>query len=145
MENTVSDADPAFLTLPELLEKGKSFLEAGDRSFTDVEIDRTGMSVLLFTSGTTSLAKGVKLSHKNIASNVSAITSMIRVSTEDVHLSLLPLHHTFENTVGFLHMVHSGVKIAYCDGVRYSAQNLREYNVSILVAVPAVIETFIEG
>lgn len=142
MENTVSDADPAFLTLPELLEKGKSFLEAGDRSFTDVEIDRTGMSVLLFTSGTTSLAKGVKLSHKNIASNVSAITSMIRVSTEDVHLSLLPLHHTFENTVGFLHMVHSGVKIAYCDGIKYIAQNLREYNVSILVAVPAVIETF---
>ena len=59
----------------------------------------------------------------------------------DVHLSLLPLHHTFENTVGLLFMVHSGVCIAYCEGIRYITQNLREYGVTILVAVPAILES----
>lgn len=142
METFGKKADSKFLALPELLAKGKGLLQAGNRSFIDSEIDRTGMSILLFTSGTTSMAKGVMLSHGNIASNVSSITSMIKVTPEDTHLSLLPLHHTFENTVGFLFMVHAGVKIAYCDGIKHIAQNLKEYNVSLLVAVPAVIETF---
>lgn len=142
MEALENKADTRFLDLPELIEKGKGLLLSGNRSFLDSEIDRNGMSVLLFTSGTTSMAKGVMLSHSNIASNVSSITSMLKATPEDTHLSLLPLHHTFENTVGFLFMVHSGVKIAYCDGIKHIAQNLKEYNVSLLVAVPAVIETF---
>ncbi|MBP7177077.1 MAG: AMP-binding protein [Thermoclostridium sp.] len=142
MENPEKKAKQNFLSLPELIHKGKTLLDAGNRTFVDQQIDRNAMSILLFTSGTTSMAKGVMLSHSNIASNVSAITSMIKVTPEDTHLSLLPLHHTFENTVGFLFMVHAGAKIAYCDGIKYIAQNLREYNVSLLVAVPAVIETF---
>lgn len=132
----------SFLSLPDLLHRGGSLLDKGNRSFVDAEIDTEKMSVLLFTSGTTSIAKGVMLSHRNIASNVEAISTVIKVTPDDVHLSLLPLHHTFENTVGFLFMVHSGVKIAYCDGIKYITQNLKEYNVSLLVAVPAVLETF---
>ncbi len=141
MEDFEKKAEQRFLSLPELIHKGKTLLDAGDRSFVDQDIDRNGMSILLFTSGTTSMAKGVMLSHSNIASNVSSITSMIKATPEDTHLSLLPLHHTFENTVGFLFMVHAGVKIAYCDGIKHIAKNLKEYNVSLLVAVPAVIET----
>lgn len=141
MEDLAKKTAPKFLSLPELIAKGKELLQAGNRSFIDSEIDRNGMSILLFTSGTTSMAKGVMLSHSNIASNVSSISAMIKVTPEDTHLSLLPLHHTFENTVGFLFMVHAGAKIAYCDGIKHIAQNLREYHVSLLVAVPAVIET----
>lgn len=142
MEELQQASDERFLSLPRLIAKGKALLEQGNRSFVDSEIDREKMSVLLFTSGTTSMAKGVMLSHRNIASNVSSITSVLKVTPEDTHLSLLPLHHTFENTVGFLHMVHTGAKIAYCDGIKYIAQNLKEYQVSVLVAVPAIIETF---
>ncbi|MCX7749436.1 MAG: AMP-binding protein [Clostridia bacterium] len=132
--------DSRFQALPELIKKGKALLDKGDRSFADISIDKNKMSILLFTSGTTSMAKGVMLSHANVACNVTAITSAIYIDSRDVYLSLLPLHHTFENTVGFLFMVHSGVCIAYCDGIKYIAQNLKEYNVSILVAVPAIFE-----
>ena len=94
-----------FISMSELKMRGKRLLDKGDKSFTDVVIDRNKMSILLFTSGTTSMAKGVMLSHANIADNVVSISTAIKLYKDDVHLSLLPLHHTFENTVGFLFMV----------------------------------------
>ena len=134
------ESDTRFFTMPDLLEKGKGLLDSGDKSFTGAAIDRERMSVLLFTSGTTSTSKGVMLSHSNLASNVSGVTSIIRILPGDVCLSLLPLHHTFENTIGLMFMVHSGVCIAFCDGVKHIAQNLKEYKVTLLVAVPAIFE-----
>ena len=115
-------------------------LDNGDRSFIDAIINKDQMSILLFTSGTTSISKGVMLSHSNIATNVTSMTTIIYAGPGDVHLSLLPLHHTFENSVGLMFMVHCGVCIAYCEGIRFIQQNLREYNVTILVAVPAILE-----
>ena len=142
MENIqeLENGDERFIALPSLIEKGKTLLADGDKSFIGASIDREKMSVLLFTSGTTSMSKGVMLSHSNIASNVTAMSTIIHAGPGDVHLSLLPLHHTFENSIGLMYMVHSGVCIAYCDGIKYVAQNLREYNVSILVGVPAILE-----
>jgi len=140
MENI--PCDTRFLNLPDLIDEGDKLLKSGNRSFVNEEINSTDMSVLLFTSGTTSLSKGVMLSHENIVSNVVSISATLKAGPGDVHLSLLPLHHTFENTVGFLFMVSAGVCIAYCDGIKYIAQNLKEYNISLLVAVPAVFETF---
>jgi long-chain acyl-CoA synthetase len=138
---TVESSGVRFLALPALIEKGRKLLAEGDKSFTEATIDREKMSVLLFTSGTTSMSKGVMLSHTNLASNITGVTSLIKVYPTDVHLSLLPLHHTFENTIGLLFMVHSGICIAYCDGIKYIAQNLKEYNVTLLVAVPAIFES----
>lgn len=129
-----------FITLNKLIETGKELLSNQNREFIDAKIDSEKLSILLFTSGTTNMSKGVMLSHKNIASNVMAITTDLHVKSSDVHLSLLPLHHTFENTIGLMFMVYSGVTIAYTDGIRYLAQNLKEYEVSILVAVPAIFE-----
>ncbi|HEY8499311.1 MAG TPA: AMP-binding protein [Clostridia bacterium] len=134
--------DARFRNLPDLIEKGDELLKSGDKSFVNAEINNAEMSVLLFTSGTTSISKGVMLSHINIVSNVVSIAATLKAGPGDVHLSLLPLHHTFENTVGFLFMVSAGVCIAYCDGIKYIAQNLKEYDISLLVAVPAVFETF---
>lgn len=143
MENVVDfpSHDSRFLILQDLVRMGKSLLDAGDRSFIDAVIDREKMSILLFTSGTTSISKGVMLSHSNIASNVTAMSTIIYAGPGDVHLSLLPLHHTFENSIGLMFMVHTGVCIAYCEGIRFIAQNLREYGVTILVAVPAILES----
>jgi long-chain acyl-CoA synthetase len=142
MENidSIPREDSRFLTMPGLIRKGQELLDAGDRSFVDADIDRDKLSILLFTSGTTSISKGVMLSHANIASNVSGISSIIYTDQNDVYLSLLPLHHTFENTIGLMYMVHSGICIAYCDGIRHIAQNIKEYGVTILVAVPAILE-----
>jgi len=133
--------DDRFLTMQQLILKGSGLIAGGDRSFKAAYIDPGILSVLLFTSGTTSMSKGVMLSHSNIACNVGAIGTVIKIYPTDVHLSLLPLHHTFENTVGLLFMVYSGVCICYCDGIKYIAQNLCEYGVSVLVAVPAILES----
>ena len=135
-----SSEDPRFLNLPGLIKKGEELINTGDRTFTEAHLDREELSILLFTSGTTSMAKGVMLSHSNLASNVNAIETVIKVNTSDVYLSLLPLHHTFENTIGLMFMVHSGVCISYSDGIKHIPQNLREYGVTILVAVPAILE-----
>jgi len=135
-----SAGHPRFLSLPDLIERGRNLIGSGDRSFVDAPIDRKKMSVLLFTSGTTSTSKGVMLSHSNLASNVSSITTIIKIDERDTHLSLLPLHHTFENTVGLLFMLHCGSCIVYGDGIKHIVQNLKEYNVTVLVAVPAIFE-----
>lgn len=132
--------DDRFLSLPKLFERGASLLEKGNKSFVEAPIDREALSILLFTSGTTHQSKGVMLSHANIASNVTAISGVIEVLPDDVHLSLLPLHHTFENSIGLMFMVHMGVCIAYCEGIKHIAQNIHEFGVSILVAVPAIFE-----
>ncbi len=140
MEDIGRNEDDKFSSLPALIKTGQQLISNKDMSFIECPIDREVMSILLFTSGTTSLAKGVMLSHANIAANVTSITGAIKIYPGDVHLSLLPLHHTFENTIGLAFMVHSGVCVAFSDGIKYVAQNLQEYGVSLLVAVPAILE-----
>ncbi|HEY5584311.1 MAG TPA: AMP-binding protein [Ruminiclostridium sp.] len=129
-----------FTSLQKLIEQGKIALDNGDKSFVDAKIDPEEMSLLLFTSGTTSMSKGVMLNQKNICSDVSAISSIIKIYPTDVHLSILPLHHTFELSIGMMFMVKSGVCIAYCEGIKYIKNNLKEFNVTILVVVPAILE-----
>ncbi|HPU40805.1 MAG TPA: AMP-binding protein [Acetivibrio clariflavus] len=140
MEDIDRNTDEKFLSLPNLIKTGQQLADNNDMSFIERPVDREKISILLFTSGTTSLAKGVMLSHANIAANITSISSSIKVYPDDVHLSLLPLHHTFENTIGLGFMVHSGVTVAFSDGIKHVAQNLQEYGVSVLVAVPVIIE-----
>ena len=99
------------------------------------------MSVLIFTSGTTNTAKGVMLSQKNITSNICGMAKMSKMYEDDVLLSFLPLHHTFECTITFLYGFYSGATVAFCDGLKYIAKNLEEYKISVFVAVPLVLET----
>lgn len=129
-----------FTSIHVLIEQGMKLLEEGNKSFVDSSIDSEELSVLLFTSGTTSMSKGVMLNQRNICSDVSAITSIIKIIPNDVHLSILPLHHTFELSIGMLFMIKNGVCIAYCEGIKHIAKNLKEFNVSILVVVPAILE-----
>ena len=77
-------------------------IKQGNREFIDAKIDNEKMSIMLFTSGTTSASKIVALSHKNLVSNLMDISSILDVNSDDVFLSFLPIHHVFECTVGFL-------------------------------------------
>jgi long-chain acyl-CoA synthetase len=129
-----------FTSIKVLIEQGAKLLENGDKSFVNAEVDSEALSVLLFTSGTTSMSKGVMLCQRNICSDVSAISSVLKVYETDVHLSVLPLHHTFELSIGMLFMVNNGICIAYCEGIKHIAKNLKEFNVTILVVVPAILE-----
>ena len=125
----------------ELLKNGYTLLENGSKKYENVEIDENKMSILLFTSGTTSMPKGVMLSQKNICSNLSDFSSWVKIYPSDTLLSFLPIHHTFECTITFLYGMYSGATVAFCDGLKYIQKNMQEYKVSILVAVPLVLET----
>lgn len=121
-------------------EEGRKQLEGGDKKYEEIKTDENKMSILLFTSGTTAEAKGVMLSQKNICVNIEDMATYSKMYSTDTILSILPLHHTFECTISFLYGFYSGVCIAFCDGLKYYAQNLKEYNVTIIVAVPALLE-----
>ena len=124
----------------ELIKTGKKLIKQGNREFLDAKIDNEKMSIMLFTSGTTSASKIVALSHKNICSNLMDIASILDVNEKDVFLSFLPLHHVFECTVGFLFSLYRGAKTVFCDGIRHIPENMKEYKVSVMASVPAIYE-----
>ena len=124
----------------ELIETGKKLIDKGNREFINAEINAEEMSIMLFTSGTTSKSKVVALSHKNICSNLMDIGSIIDVTSEDVLLSILPIHHVFECTVVFLFSLYKGAQTVFCDGLRHVVENLKEYNVTVMACVPAIYE-----
>ena len=125
----------------ELIEKGKEFVEAGDRRFIDAKINPEEMSIMLFTSGTTSKSKVVALSHHNMVSNVMDFASVLDVDSSDRILSFLPLHHVFECTVGMLYSLYIGAERSFCEGIRHIVQNLNEYNITFASFVPAIYES----
>ena len=125
----------------ELVEMGKDLVTKGNREFIDSKINPNEMTILLFTSGTTSKSKAVMLSHKNICSNLFSVTStIVEINDTDTFLSILPLHHVFECTVGFLYPVSIGAKIVFGRGLKYIIEDLRDNKISVFMCVPAIYE-----
>ena len=124
----------------ELIREGKKLIEEGNKEFLNAQINPKEMSIMLFTSGTTSKSKVVALSHENICTNLMDIGSVLDVTQEDVFLSVLPIHHVFECTVGFLFSLYKGAETVFCDGLRHIVGNLNEYNVTIMACVPGIYE-----
>ncbi len=122
-----------------LKEEGQKLLEEGNKEYISSKIDENEMGILLFTSGTTSKSKAVMLSQKNIASNIYAMQKVEDIRSTDSNLAFLPMHHIFGSTC-LIVMLACGVKTSFPDGLRYVAQNLKEYEVSIFVGVPLLVE-----
>ncbi|MGN1298434.1 MAG: AMP-dependent synthetase/ligase [Candidatus Scatovivens sp.] len=133
--------DKDIITFNKMIEEGKELLKNKDKRYEKVKIDENEMSIMLFTSGTTSQAKIVMLSQKNICSNLYAYQTHFKILPTDTLLSFLPIHHTFESSITILYGFYCGATIAFCDGLRYIQTNLKEYEVSIFVAVPLLLET----
>lgn len=126
--------------LSKLLLEGQKLIDSGDNSYINAEIDNEAMSILLFTSGTTDTSKAVMLSHKNLAENLMGMTSMLNIVETDIFLSILPLHHTYECTCGFLCPIYRGASVAYCEGLRHIAKNLQESKATVMLGVPLIFE-----
>lgn len=133
------DENDTFPSINELLTEGKELLNQGYREFLDAKINEEEMSIILFTSGTTSASKAVMLSHKNIASNLYALNSAEKIYDTDVNLAFLPFHHTFGST-GLLFFLSNGATNVFCDGIRHIQSNLKEYKVTTFVCVPLLLE-----
>ena len=121
-------------------EEGENLYSNGFTDFDKIEIDPDELRILLFTSGTTGNAKGVCLSQRNICSNILSIYGIVKVRKSDLFFSILPLHHTYECTIGFLLPIYSGASIAHCEGLRYIAKNMQEFHPSVILCVPLLLE-----
>ena len=130
---------PGYKDIHTLKEEGKKLLEEGNKEYISAKINENEMNILLFTSGTTSQSKAVMLSQKNIASNVYAMQRVEGIYETDSNLAFLPFHHIFGSTCMIM-MLACGVRTSFPDGLRYVAQNLKEYEVSVFVGVPLLVE-----
>ncbi len=132
-------------SLARLIEEGQALLDAGDERYVDVDIDPDQMSTLLFTSGTTGAAKGVMLSHRNIATNVMQLSAYFNVPEPKIGFSILPLHHVYEMTCDVWTSFYQGASIAFCEGLKYLQKNMKEIHPTVMLGVPLVFEKFYKG
>ena len=137
MDEQVRDRD---LTFAEALAHGAGRLDQGDRRFADATVTPQDVAVLIFTSGTTGAPKGVMLTHENIVSNIMGTSWHVSIAHDDVLLSVLPLHHTYESTAGFLTALYQGASVCYAEGLRRIVDNLTETRATVMLGVPALFE-----
>jgi len=126
--------------LADFMAEGKKQLESGNDAYLNLPIDAEAITILLFTSGTTSMAKAVMLSQRNVTANVNSLLKCEDIRSTDVNMAFLPYHHTFGST-GQMCMIAGGAATAYCDGLRYLQNNIVEYKVSLFFCVPLLIES----
>ncbi|MCK9216865.1 MAG: AMP-binding protein [Firmicutes bacterium] len=126
-----------------LIQEGSLLYSSGSCEIDTMAIDENRMSILIFTSGTTGNSKGVCLSQKNICVNIRSIAQMVKVDRTRHSLSILPLHHTYEATIGHLLLLSAGGKISYCDGLKFIARNIEEYKPSVIIAVPRLLDVML--
>ena len=139
--NSNEEINGRFVGLDYLIEEGKIIYNGGDNSFMEIEIDPDEFKVLIFTSGTTSNAKGVMLCNRNLAQNVNAATAYVKLTPEDRLMSILPLHHTYESSIGFLLPFGIGASISVCQGLKHIVPDLQETKPTALLTVPLLVET----
>ena len=124
-----------------LIDLGKSIIKSGDNSFEKIEIDPEEFKILFFTSGTTSNSKGVMLNNRNLAENINAVSAYVKLYPIDMLFSVLPLHHCYESTIGFLLPMATGASVAICEGLRYIVPNLQEAKPTAILTVPLLVES----
>ena len=139
--NSDQEIEGRFVGLDYLIEEGKALVNGGDNSFMSIEINPDEFKVLIFTSGTTSNAKGVMLCNRNLAQNVNAATAYVKLTPDDRLMSILPLHHTYESSIGFLLPFGIGASISVCQGLKHIVSDLQETKPTALLTVPLLVES----
>ncbi len=132
---------PATMSLAEVVEAG----EERDDELPDRDLD--DLAAILYTSGTTGHSKGVMLTQRNIITNVAAVYSLFGIGPEDTFLSVLPVHHSFEATAGFLLPIYSGSSITYARSLKSAeiVEDIKNTGVTFMVGVPLLFEKMMMG
>jgi long-chain acyl-CoA synthetase len=129
------------LSMHTLMQEGYKLIHEGRKDYFRLEIQPNEMCSLLFTSGTTGLAKGVMLSHANICANVVCMAEFVNVVGWTA-LSVLPMHHTYEFNCHILGTMYQGCAVAICEGLKYIVKNMAEAKANLMLGVPLVFEKF---
>lgn len=127
------------------LETGRRLRESGDLGYENHHVDPYGLGVLIYTSATTGVAKGVMLSQYNICSNVFSVRKGVLVRPEDRALSVLPLHHTYECTTSFLTVIYSGASLAFVQSFKRLLSDLAFYAPTVMCAVPLLLQNIYDN
>ncbi len=125
----------SFLSMAEMIKNNKP---ASKNSIPKINSDE--MFEIIFTSGALGRAKGVMLSQRNIASNLMSMTKLISITEEDRFLSVLPIHHTYECTCGFLCPLFSGSSVHYARSLKTVVEDLQKVKATILLGVPLLYD-----
>ena len=129
-----------FSKLPLMIAWGKQQIKDGKTSYIKAKIEPRELCALLFPSGVTGETRGVMLSHYNLCFNVSEICRMVYIDENDVFLSVLPLHHIYECTCGFLCQIQRGCTVAFAEGLRFVGRNLKEVRPTVMNCVPSMVD-----
>ena len=116
----------SFNSLEALIEEGAEKLACGNTSYLRLSIDEGDLAVISFGKNQSGGSKGIMLSQKNICFDLSELTKTLICFPEDVFLSVLPMHHVYEMTCGFLYPLISGACVAFCEGLRYISRNIQD-------------------
>jgi long-chain acyl-CoA synthetase len=103
-------------------------------------IDPEELAEIIFTSGSLGRAKGVMLSQRNLAENLMAMVKLIRITSEDRFLGVLPIHHTYACTCGFLCPIYTGASIHFAQSLKTIVDDLQKVHATILLAVPLLYD-----
>lgn len=119
--------------------------EEAEPEFPEMELKDT--AVIIFTSGTTGYSKGVVLTHNNIMSNVASAYSVFDIESGESLVSVLPLHHTFEATAGFLFPLYAGCSITYARSLKSKElmEDIKNSKTTLMVGVPLLYEKMYQG
>ena len=140
-DKTPVNIDEENHTIDELIECGKGM---DSKRYLDIKIDPEEFRILLFTSGTTQEAKGVMLTNRNIMSNLHAAIKIVHLYDGDRFFSVLPLHNSYESSIGMMIPIYNGLSIAYAGGLKSIANDLKETKPTIMLVVPALIENLVK-
>jgi len=127
---------------PEYIKIGNELIENGNASYETHTVHPNELGILLFTSGTTGIAKGVMLSQYNVCNNIMNVLRRVKVTPDDRVMSILPLHHTYESMAGMLSILYAGASISYNGSLRTLLADFKRYQPTIFVTVPLILENF---
>lgn len=126
----------------DLLSVGREELARGNDLYAQVSLDPMAVCSILFTSGTTGTSKGVMLSHRNFVANIKGACELVLFRPEDTLVSVLPIHHAYEDMAGIFCPIYYGCTVGFCSGLKRLPQCLEVFQPTILCLVPLYVETF---
>lgn len=128
-------------SLPRLIEMGTEAIAAGERCYLDLTQDMERVCSILFTSGTTGTSKGVMLTQGNLTAAVNSSCQSMSYDDENVFVSVLPPHHTYEMTCGQFAIINIGSEIFINDSIKRVMKNFATVKPNALALVPLFVET----
>jgi long-chain acyl-CoA synthetase len=124
------------LRFADLRKCGQERIASGRNDFQESNVSSEDLLSILFTSGTMGNSKGVMLTHGNVACNLVDAAKWVNLCGEDRFLSILPIHHSYECTDGFLLALYLGATTSYAENLRRLTENLAETRSTAMLGVP---------